>query len=51
MGRLIKAEIRKILLKKSVLIAWIASLLLGAVLIHNATVAVYVNLKVGHHFS
>lgn len=39
MGRLIKAEIRKILFKKSVLIAWIASLLLGAVLIHNATVA------------
>lgn len=39
MGILIKAEIRKMLLKKSILITWIASLLLGIVLIHNGTVS------------
>ncbi|HLR21852.1 MAG TPA: hypothetical protein VK087_07590 [Tissierellaceae bacterium] len=36
---LIKAEIRKMLFRKGVLISWIISLLLGTVLIHNGTVS------------
>lgn len=39
MGTLIKAELRKMLLKKSILITWVASLLLGTLLIHNGTVS------------
>lgn len=38
MGTLIKAELRKILFKKSVLITWIAFLLLAIMLIHNGTI-------------
>jgi hypothetical protein len=38
MGTLIKLELRKLLLKKSILITWAASLLLGMLLIHNGTV-------------
>lgn len=38
MGTLIKLELRKLLLKKSVLITWAASLLLGMLLIHNGTI-------------
>ncbi|ABX42353.1 ABC transporter permease [Lachnoclostridium phytofermentans] len=39
MGTLIKLELRKILFKKSILITWAASLLLGMVLIHNGSVS------------
>ncbi|WP_315116499.1 hypothetical protein [uncultured Clostridium sp.] len=39
MGTLIKSELRKMLLKKSILITWVASLLLGSLLIHNGTVS------------
>lgn len=39
MGTLIKSELRKMLCKKSVLITWIASLLLGMLLIHNGTIS------------
>lgn len=38
MARLIKAELKKTLFKKSILIVWIISLLLGILLIHNGTV-------------
>lgn len=38
MGTLIKSELRKMLLRKSVLITWAASLLFGRLLIHNGTV-------------
>ena len=39
MGTLIKLELRKILLKKSILITWAASLLLGMLLIHTGIVS------------
>lgn len=39
MGTLIKLEYRKILFKKSILITWAASLLLGMLLVHNGTVS------------
>ena len=39
MGTLIKSELRKLLFKKSILITWVASLLLGRLLIHNGTVS------------
>lgn len=39
MVTLIKLEYRKILLKKSILITWAASLLLGMLLVHNGTVS------------
>jgi hypothetical protein len=38
MGTIIKIELRKILFKKSVLIIWIASLLIGRMLIYNGTI-------------
>ncbi|AFS77600.1 hypothetical protein Curi_c05250 [Gottschalkia acidurici 9a] len=37
MSTLIKSELRKMLFKKSILITWIASLLLGSLLVHNGT--------------
>jgi hypothetical protein len=39
MGTLIKSELRKVLFKKSILITWVASLLLGMVLVHNGTIS------------
>ncbi len=39
MGTLIKAELRKMLFKKSILITWVAALLLGSLLVHNGTVS------------
>lgn len=39
MGTLIKSELRKMLFKKSILITWIAALLLGSLLVHNGTVS------------
>lgn len=39
MGMIIKSELRKMLCKKSVLITWTASLLLGMLLIHNGTIS------------
>lgn len=39
MSNLIKFELKKILLKKSILVTWAASLLLGMLLIHDGTVS------------
>jgi len=39
MGTLIKSELRKVLFKKSVLITWALSLLLGRVLVHSGTIS------------
>lgn len=37
MGTLIKAELRKMLFKKSIIITWICALLLGNTLVQNGT--------------